>query len=353
MVDPVPEIGDVLVSPPPNVTDAQALRIARERFGIDGVVSRLTSERDANFRITDAAERSFVLKIANPAERPAVTNLQTEALLHIERNDPGLPVPRVVRTNEGAAEIRLALGDGEPVVRMLTFLEGEPLHRVRAGEAQRAAIARALASLALALRDFEHPAAEHDLLWNIANARRLRPLLPAIADDPLRALAERAIDLFDREVEPALASLRRQVVHNDFNPHNILMDPAEHDRVCGILDFGDVVRTALIADVAVAASYLVEADGDPLDPIAAFAAAYHAVVPLTAAEIGVLFDLVSVRLVTTVAIASWRARRQPENAAYILRNCPPAGAALQRFADVDRAAARRRLLSACGMEGPP
>ncbi len=352
MLEPLPEIGDVLVSAPPEVSEADAARIALERFGIGGDVARLTSERDGNFRIAEAGGRSFVLKVANPAEPPEVTNLQTEALLHLERTDPALPVPRVVWTIDGKTEFRIPLGGGlQPVVRMLTFLEGEPLHRVRSGAPQREAIARCLARLALALRDFDHPAAEHDLLWNIANARRLRPLLPAIADPRLLALAERSLDLFEREIRPKLQGLRRQVVHNDFNPHNLLMDPADHNRVSGILDFGDIVRTALVIDVAVAASYHVLPEGDPLEPIASFAAAYHSVLPLEPAELDVLFDLVSVRLVTTVAITNWRALRQPENAAYILRNNPPARAALQHLAEVDREAARRRLRAACGLEG--
>lgn len=350
MLDELTGIGDVLVSPPPAVSDAEAARIASARYGLDGEVVRLTSERDTNFRIAAADGAGFVLKIANPSEDPEVTNLQTEMLLHIERTDPGLPVPRVVRTLDGEAEFRIDAGGRRPVVRMLTFLEGEPLHRVRAGAAQREAIARSLARLAVAMRDFDHPAAEHDLLWNIANARRLRPLLPAIAEPGLKELAERAVDIFDAEVAPKLPALRRQVIHNDYNPHNLLMDPADPDRVCGILDFGDIVRTALVIDAAVAVSYHVPAEGDPLEPILSFVSAYNEVLPLLAEEIDVFLDLVAVRLATTVSITNWRAKRQPENAPYILRNNPPARAALQRLADVDRQDARRRLAAACGLE---
>jgi len=56
-------------------------------------VHRLDSERDQNFRLRSLSGREYVLKIANPDEDRAVTNLQTEALLHLAAADPDLPVP--------------------------------------------------------------------------------------------------------------------------------------------------------------------------------------------------------------------------------------------------------------------
>ena len=80
---------------------------------------------------------------------------------------------------------------------------------------------------------------------------------------------------------------------------------------------------------------------------AAFAGAHHAVLPLTAPEQEVLFDLVAARMVTTVAITSWRAAKYPEDAAYILRNVPSARAGLQAFARADRDHVKGALALAC------
>ena len=49
----------------------------------------------------------------------------------------------------------------------------------------------------------------------------------------------------------------------------------------------------------------------------------------TGAEAEVVLDLVAIRMVTTLALASWRATRYPDNAAYILRNLPASQAGLQ------------------------
>src|SRR5690606_21444945 len=108
--------------------------------------------------------------------------------------------------------------------------------------------------IAVALSDFRHPAEAHELIWDMAGAARLRDLLGDIEDPDRRALAAAYLDRFDGVVAPALAGLRRQMVHADANPSNILVDPADPDTVTGLIDFGDAVRTVLATDVAVAAA---------------------------------------------------------------------------------------------------
>lgn len=344
-------IGELLTCPPPSVSDAEARELARDVFGLSASVHRLTSERDTNFRLHCADGSNCVFKVTNPAEDPAVTNLQTEALLHIQRVAPDLPVPRVLQSIEGGHEVRHRFGgSSECTVRVLTYLEGEPLHRVAGTPGQRRDVARNLARLGLALRGFEHAAAEHDLLWDTKHASRLRPLTGDIADERLRAMVEGHLDVFDRQIVPVLGRLRSQVVHNDLNPHNVLVDPDNHERVTGILDFGDIVKTPLIVDVAVAASYQIGEGEDAMTPLAQFVSAYHEVSPLAAGEIAILFDLIATRLVSTVVITNWRSLRHPENRDYILRNHARAVAGLEAFARVRRGDAEKLFVNACGLE---
>ena len=320
-------LGSSLSTPPPMLDLAQAANIALSCFGVTGVLDPLISERDLNFRVT-GAQGSFVLKLANSAEPHEVTALQTRALLHLEASQ--LPVPRVIRCLDGRTEAVTPHG----VLRLLTYLDGQPQYLTPRSPAQCAAMGGVAARLSLGLQGFSHPAADHVLQWDIKRAASLRPLLPFIADD-LRPLATETLDRFDRDIAPKLHHLRAQVVHNDLNPHNVLVDPANPASITGILDFGDMVLTPLICDVAVAASYQIEPTR-PLDSLHTFAAAYHAIVPLTRTEIALLRDLTATRMLTTLAIASARAARYPQNAAYILRNVPSAGAGLQALAAAPR-----------------
>lgn len=341
-------LGGMLNSPPPAIEAEDALRILSSHFGIVGAAESLACERDANFRVICSGGPGFIMKISNPAEPEVNTNFQTEALLWLERRDPSLLVPKVVRALDGRSEFPLELRDGRTsVIRVLTWIEGIPVARHVVTPELRRDLARNLARLGIAFDTFDHPASDHDILWDIKNASRLRPLIEALNEQDLRDFLLRELDHFDTAVQPRLAALRQRVIHNDLNLHNVVIEPAYPDRVAGILDFGDMTRTPLVIDLAVAASYHT-AEGP--EAICDMVRAYHDALPLERREVELLRDLIVARLMTTVAITEGRAARYPQNAAYILRNNGPARAGLSKFASVPRERVVAALLAACNME---
>ncbi len=340
-------LGPLLDSRPPAFAPDRVATWLLEHWGLSGKLTPLTSERDLNHRL-DAGVGRFVVKIANLAEPHAMTRFQSRALRHAAARDPALPIPRVVAARGGADDICLPSGH---LMRVLTWLDGAPLAGLPASPAQAAGVARLGARLARAMQGFVDPAADHILQWDIKQASSLRPLLPHIADPGLRRLATDALDRFEARVAPVLPALRWQVIHGDLNPHNVLGDPARPDHVTGILDFGDMVHSPMICDLAVAAAYTL----DPADPgasLAAFAAAWAEEYPLVQAELALLPDLVAARMVTTLAITSFRAARYPENAPYILRNFPSAAAGLVALADAGPQALCAALSPLIAMDKP-
>ena len=308
-----------LTTPPPVLSPEKTLALVQTHWHLTGTLTALTSERDLNYRLTTPQAR-YVVKLANPAEPAEVTRFQTRALIHLEASN--LPVPKVLPTPTGATDIATPHG----ILRILTYLEGQPLHLAPKSNAQRAAIGQTAARLTLGLQGFTDPAARQDLQWDIRHTARLAPLLPYIASD-LRPLCDAVLEAFVTQVLPHLPQCRWQVVHNDLNPHNVLTDPGDPTFIAGVLDFGDMVETALVCDAAVAACYQVD-PAAPLQSLAAFARAYHAVLPLTELEQSLFPILTAARMLTSLAIASARAARFPDNAPYILRNIPNAIAGL-------------------------
>ena len=71
-------MSDVAGNRPPFSPD-DAIRIAREHWGIAGTAIELPSDRDQNFRI-QAESESVVLKIASAAEQIEVLQLQNDVL---------------------------------------------------------------------------------------------------------------------------------------------------------------------------------------------------------------------------------------------------------------------------------
>jgi len=162
-----------------------------------------------------------------------------------------------------------------------------------------------LANLDRGLEGFSHEGEQPLLLWDLQRAAELRDLLVHIEDPNVREPVTRAIDDFEMSVSPELVRLRYQVIHGDANPENVVLD-SSGKQVSGFIDFGDMVRAPLVFDVAIAAAYLRAEGTDALQLIAPFVAAYHAANPLTDTELALLFDLVRVRLATTVVLLYWR-----------------------------------------------
>jgi len=313
-----------LTSAPPTLPVEEIAALAREHFGLEGTLGPLTSERDQNHLLRLADGRGVVLKIANPAEPVAQTANQCAALRHVALADAGLPVPRMMPSRRGADLVPLAQGG---TLRAVTWLEGMPLAFAPRSSAQRNAIGRLQARLARAMADLPPPPADGALLWDLQQAPRLRPLLPAIADSALRDACARVLDRVEGTTLPALTALLRQPIHGDLNPHNILVDPNAPDHICGIIDFGDMGFAPRVCDVAVASAYQVDPSA-PLASLQAFLGGIEAEAPLTDAELALLPALIAGRMVATLAIASWRAAIYPDNAPYILRNLPAARAGL-------------------------
>lgn len=329
-------LGASLTSAKPDFSEPQAADAALRHYGLSGHLALLTSERDVNYRLT-TAQGSYVVKLGNPAEPADVTDFQTKALQHLE--PAGLPVPRVIRSLDGASAVVTDKG----TLRVLSWLDGVLMPQAAGSAALRRSMGALNARLTLGLQGFSHPAADHILQWDLKQAARLRPLLGDL-DAAMRPLAESLLTRFEQHIAPALPALRWQVVHNDLNPHNILVSP-DHSHVSGILDFGDMVRTPLVCDLAVTASYQIDPDR-ALDSLIDFVTSFHATLPLTGPEVELILDLVEIRWLTTLCITAHRAARYPENAAYILRNAPVARAGLMAMARLDRPRATATLQQA-------
>ncbi|GGE07395.1 aminotransferase [Aureimonas endophytica] len=332
----------------PGFSPAELEALLSERYGLAGRVTMLTSERDLTARVNAETGERFVLKLANAAEDPAVGEFQNRALQHVARTAPDVPASRLVPTLDGAAEF-FAERDGERhFTRLLTYLPGRPLFGAPPTPERMRAIGTALGRLARGLADFRHPASEHEIVWDLRHSPKLAAFTPHIEDAVLRGRVEAIFERFRETIAPLQDGFRRQVVHNDFNPFNLLIDSEDGASITGILDFGDMVETPTVYDLAVAAAYQVAEDGPPLRFVRDLVAAYHAVAPIEPEEADRLLDLIATRHAMTITIAEWRAARYPENAAYIRRNQARAKLAVERFAALDREAARAELREACG-----
>lgn len=318
---------------------ADAETAVADVYGLSGRVKRLSSERDETFLFTRDDGTENILKIANPAEDPAALEFQDGALLHLAAAAPAVPVPRLVPTSTGEPSHTLSTADGPRIMRLLTFLRGELQYRTPSTEEQSRNVGRALAALGLGLEDYRGRPPAGKLMWDISHTLDLVAVVDHVGPER-RAQVEAVLGEFERSLPVITGLTRRQIIHNDFNPHNILLDPAVPTEVVGIIDFGDMVHAPLINDLAVALSYHLATDNWAART-SAFLDGFLSARSLESAEIELLPLLVRSRLAMSIIIAEWRSARFPENRDYIMRNHATAWRGLQNISDLTPAGLKK------------
>ena len=333
--------------PSDRISEKHVIDFVSASYGLDGSLQRLGGEKDDNFVLTTSHGAPYLVKIAHPHEDPNVVSLQTSVLKHLAREAPELPVQQVVRNLNGLSDAAALEGPlAGRRIRITSFLDGELLRTVGSTSVLRRDIGATGARLDQALRGFDHVGLRRTLLWDVAQAATLLPLLDELPATEERGLLQRELDRFVTEVLPRLALQRTQAIHNDLSNDNLLVS---HDgaSLAGILDFGDVVHSQLVNEVAVAASYQLSKGRDPINETIDVVAGYHATTPLTDDEISLLPRLIVGRVLMWVIIPRWRSARMPTNNEYVLRNAERSWSLLLALRDVSLDNFAEQLHRAC------
>lgn len=331
----------LLMTPPPDVSLEEATEVARTLFDPGADCTPLAGERDQNFLMNGPGGKC-TLKFINSAETMQETDMQIAVLQHLS-GWREVPVPRHIEPAKQSGAVWVALANNTAIsVRAYTYLDGAPGNEAPASAALRRNMGQSVARLNLALRDFDHPAAKRDFLWDTMQVGKLSDLVDVVSDAELKTFIGQFLVAFASFLRPALVRTRHQVIHNDLSGSNFLVDAAG-TAVVGVLDFGDMVYAPVIADLAVAASYQMTGVADPLVSLGEVCDGFESVVPLTQEERGLVLDLVMARLVQRVVITGWRASQFPANRDYILRSQSAAATLMRQLMTPWRHGATKHL----------
>ena len=338
------------------ITEAEAVRLAQELYGIEARARALPGEYDDNFHLTSADGQAFVLKVMHPAREDSFIDLQCRALRHLAQRAPQLPLPRVTPNRQGELFTAIAAADGaKRLVWLLTFLDGTILAEVRPRTTELlGALGRFLGEMDAALQSFAHGAAKRELKWDASRAGWIKDYIKHIADSKRRGLVEKFLALYESEVMPALPRLRRSVIYGDANDHNVLVsDPWPQPRkVVGLIDFGDMHHGITVSEASIAAAYGILGKEDPLQAATAVVAGYHRAFPFQELELSVFYALIGARLVVSVTNSALRKTIKPDDP-YITVSEEPAWEALKRLEKIHPRFAHYTFRSACRLPAVP
>ena len=101
------------------------------------------------------------------------------------------------------------------------------------------------------------------------------------------------------------------MIHGDANDYNVLVDPER--MIVGLIDFGDMVYSYTVGNLAIAIAYVVLDKADPRVAAREVVDGYTSEFPLLENEIEALWPLVLLRLGMSVCLAAYQQKQRPEN----------------------------------------
>jgi len=310
----------VLQHPAPQLTKKQAEQLFSRWIEKAVFLNPLSSERDQNFLFKDKHDKKFVLKVSNTKESFEVLDCQNKGLEHLEANT-SLNIPKIISDKNEQKINQVEINNNKHFLRVVSYVEGVPVGDAKEPKSLKALhhnMGVFLGLLGKGFRGFSHKGSNHKLLWDVKETESLFDILEFIENSDKRRLAQKTLEHFSKHIKPKLDQTRVQVIHNDMNPDNLLVEADNPQVVSGIIDFGDMVNTPLVNDLAVAAAYQTIKQKDLFVGTCDLLAGYQDEYPLTETEISLLPGLIVNRIAMTLVISEWRATTHPENKEYIL-----------------------------------
>jgi 4-aminobutyrate aminotransferase-like enzyme/Ser/Thr protein kinase RdoA (MazF antagonist) len=278
--------------------------------------------------------------------------------------DLGTPVPVAALHGSDIVEY------GAHHIRLLTWVDGIPLTDRRQLDRECLVELGAVAArMAGALADFEHPQLDRVNQWDPRRAdevvRVLLRQIHGLAGDQIHRHdvgGEANVTLIEQAVAPfgylgeRQGELPMQPVHCDVTDFNTVCRPGSEGNSApvGVLDFGDVMRTWRVGDVAASAHAGAAHGGsrDALGAVLAVLAGYQAECPLAAAEAEVLWPLVLSRGAVCLTASLLQAQLSPGNE-FIRRSMDIDATALQSLLAVPASLATAACRVTCGKPARP
>lgn len=308
-----------------------AAELLAEHFGLSGAVAPLPGYSGINYKLT-AADQAYVIKFTEPAGNATLLDMENAALNHLSQTAPPFSYPALITTVGGEEIVAVAAaGEDSPryLMRVICWLDGEVYARVQPQTATlQNSLGALLAHSAIAFSEFDHPAAYRQFQWDLAQLASLKPLLSLYSDSKRKLLAHH-LNAFCQQALPALAACPRQIIHNDGNDYNVLVSIEQgRSRCSGLIDFGDMVYSYRVFDLAVAMAYALFRQKDVAAAAHAVVSGYEQRLPLQPAEKDYLYHLITARLVQSLLLSAASYKARPDNE-YLLVSAQPAWELLQ------------------------
>lgn len=305
-----------------------AKNILETWYGIIAEVEELPSYSDQNFHVLDY---NYVLKIANIDEEEDFLDFQNRVIERIKNINPIGIHPN--KSNEIMFRV------DNHLIRLLDYLPGKVLAKSTHTDTLLFNIGELISKIDRELLGMSIPTMNRDLSWDLMHAEIVINKHMMFVED--QSILQYYLDQFEMI---DLSRFRQSIIHNDANEYNFIVQ----NNHPSIIDFGDMVHTATIFELAIAIAYLILDKDDPIHSAIQVIKGYHSIIPLTEYEVDNLLILAATRLCVSVSMSSYHIRQEPDNK-YLLISQKPAIKALHKLRGINPQLVRYLLRDAVDM----
>jgi ethanolamine-phosphate phospho-lyase len=322
----------------PAISDETELitSLLESQFQIRGIISELVAYQDRNFLIIASSGEKYVLKINMHSHDLDFIRSQNRILAALSHKPAGefLPCPITGINGELITDIYL---DGQMAyARLFKFIDGEFLAESSPDISFYYKLGKVFAEIDRDMNGLEDPVMKsrtHE--WDLARVMEVAEDINLINDPADRRLVHYFIMKYREEILPLYHKLPKGLIHSDGNDWNILLaskDPRPtlsrgqalrgddsprlrgDDKVGGVIDFGDMVYSARVNEVAIVLAYAMMGRDDYLDICREVINGYSSIIKLSVEELSVIYYLVAARWCQTMVMAARKENLNPGNA---------------------------------------
>jgi 4-aminobutyrate aminotransferase-like enzyme/Ser/Thr protein kinase RdoA (MazF antagonist) len=305
--------------PAPQVSEEQAEEILASHYGLRARATSLGSQQDKNFVVTGPdGEIVGVLKIANPAFTATELEAQDLAAELIAEAEPSLRVAVPIPNTAGEKCTTITgLVDRTAYVRLLRYLPGGTL--AESGYVSPSAVAglgAVAGRVSRALERFNHAGLDRVLQWDLRySADVVAALISHVADPSDRGRLQAVAGEAWSRIAPLADELPRQAAHLDLTDANIVVSLSAGDapQPDGVIDFGDLTNSWAVSELAITASSVLGHPGTEPTSILPALRAFHALRPLTTAEVDALWPMLVLRTAVLIVSGAQQELLDPDN----------------------------------------
>jgi Ser/Thr protein kinase RdoA (MazF antagonist) len=320
-----------------NTSKSKLLEFLQIQYSLSGELIDLPSYCDINYLLKTANGDKYVIKIASNQTSIDEIRLENAAMLHLQNKQLSINTPYIITSNNNQSILDYQIDDEAEFrkLRVVSFLEGKLYSQSNAKDLNlQYSLGHLMAQMVGALEDFDHNSAQRKLPWDIAQLLDLEDYLSCFQGEQYQILFNNLKE-FKQVCYPQLILLPQQIIHNDANDNNLIVSESASNLKCsGIFDFGDLVYTQRICDLAIAMTYALFDCDDLLQTSKTIVSGYCSYTNFQNDECKILYYLIKARLLQSLLNSGKSYASNPDNS-YLLVSAIPAWELLEKLNNMD------------------